>query len=159
MKTKEYETKDEMGNQVNLEERRAKWREYYHKKHPRKEPKNFFHQKLQRIVTRDHYATRIFWNRDMLDLIKAAFPNTLNEDLAGMLGVSVRTMIRKARELGLQKDPCWLAAVWEERRLMAQVESKRLGYPGSFQKGIHYSPATEFKKGHVPANRKQNITS
>ena len=131
------------------EERRAKWREYYHRKHPRKEPKNFFHQKLQRIVTRDHYATRIFWNRDMLDLLKQNFHNTLNEELAGMLGVSVRTMIRKARELGLAKNKQWLNAVWNERRLMAHAQSKRLGYPGSIKPGQHLSPATEFKKGHA----------
>ena len=131
------------------EERRAKWREYYHRKHPRKEPKNFFHQKLQRIVTRDHYATRIFWNRDMLDLLKQNFHNTLNEELAGMLGVSVRTMIRKARELGLTKNKQWLDAVWDERRLMAHAVSKRMGYPGSIKPGQHLSPATEFKKGHA----------
>lgn len=139
---------------MTVEEQRAKRREYYHRKHPRKEPKTFFHQKLQRIVTKDHYATRIFWNRDMLDVLRRDFATTLNEELAGMLGVSMRTMIRKARELGLQKDPRWLAAVWEERRRMAHVESKRLGYPGSFQKGIHQSPATEFKKGHAPTNKK-----
>lgn len=131
------------------DEQRAKWREYYHKTHPKKEPKNFLHPKLHRIVTRDHYATRIFWNRDMLDLLKRHFPNTLNEELAGMLGVSTRTMIRKARELGLTKDKEWLDAIWDERRIMAHHASKRLGYPGSIKPGQHLSPATEFKKGHT----------
>ncbi len=128
------------------DEKRAKWREYYHKHHPRKEPKNFFHPKLQRIVTRDHYATRIFWSRQMIDLLKTHFPTTLNEEMAGLLGVSVRTMLRKARELGLEKDRQWLTAIWDERCLMAHVSSKRLGYPGSIKKGQHLSPATEFKK-------------
>lgn len=127
------------------EEKRAKWREYYHKTHPRKEPKTFYHQGLQRIVTRDHYATRIFWSRQMLDLLRQNFPTMLNNDLAGILGVSCRTMIRKARELGLKKDSEWLSSIWDERRLMARVQSKRLGYPGRIKKGQHLSPATEFK--------------
>lgn len=128
------------------EEKRAKWREYYHKKHPRKEPRNFFHPKLQRIVTRDLYATRIFWNRQMVDLLKQHYANTFNEELAGMLGVSIRTLIRKARELGLNKNKEWLDGVWNERRMMAHAASKQLGYPGSIKKGQHLSPATEFKK-------------
>lgn len=82
----------------------------------------------------------------MLDMLRQYFPTTLNDEMAGMLGVSIRTMIRKARELGLKKDSDWLSSVWEERRLMAHVQSKRLGYPGRIQKGQHLSPATEFKK-------------
>lgn len=128
------------------EEKRAKWREYYHKTHPRKEPRTFYHQGLQRIVVHDHHSTRIFWSRQMLDLLRQHFPTTINEELAGIIGVSLRTMVRKARELGLQKDPQWLKAIWDERRLMARAEAKRKGYPGSWKKGQHPSPATEFKK-------------
>ena len=32
----------------------------------------------------------------------------VNEELAGILGVSQRTLIRKARELGLEKNSQWL---------------------------------------------------
>ena len=42
----------------------------------------------------------------------------------------------------------WLAAVWEERRRLAHVISKRKGYPGGFRKGEHTNPAGEFKPGH-----------
>lgn len=83
----------------------------------------------------------------MTDFLKVNFARTLNEDLAGCLGVSPRTVIRKARELGFTKDKSWLAGIWNERRLMAHAEAKRKGYPGSFKKGQHPSPATEFKKG------------
>lgn len=130
------------------EELRAKWRQNYRKYHPLKPRKIFFHQGMQRIVVRDHYATRIFWNKEMTDFLKANYSTTLNEELAGCLGVSIRTVIRKARKLGLAKDKEWLAGVWEERRLMAHAESKRKGYPGSFRKGQHASPKTEFKKGY-----------
>lgn len=106
----------------------------------------FMHPTMQRIVERDHYATRIFWSKDMKEYLMRHYSNTLNDELAGCLGVSVRTLVRKARELGLQKDPSWMSKIIEERRMMAHAESKRKGYPGAFKKGQHASPATEFKK-------------
>ena len=87
----------------------------------------------------------------MLDYLRKHYPTTLNEELAGCLGVSQRTMIRKARELGLEKDPEWLAAVWDERRQLAHVISKRKGYPGGFKKGERANPAGEFKPGRKPS--------
>ena len=107
----------------------------------------YYNPKVGRIVHHEHYATRIFWNTQMIDYLRRHFPTTLNEELAGCLGVSPRTMIRKARELGLEKDPEWLAAVWEERRKLAHVISKRKGYPGGFKKGERANPAGEFKAG------------
>lgn len=47
--------------------------------------------------------------------------------------------------VGLQKDSNWLADVWNQRHIWANIESRRKGYPGAFQKGQHASPATEFK--------------
>lgn len=128
------------------QEQRAIWREKWRKYHPVKPSRTFYSPKMGRVVTRDHYATRIFWNKDMLDFLKDNFATMLNEELAGCLGVSKRTMIRKARKLGLRKDTAWLSAIYDERRMMAHAVSKKLGYPGSFQKGQHASPATEYKK-------------
>lgn len=108
----------------------------------------YYNPKVGRIVEHHHYATRIFWNTQMLDYLRRHFPTTLNDELAGCLGVSPRTMIRKARELGLEKDPEWLADVWEERRKMAQSVTKRKGNGGQFKKGHRYNPDGEFKPGH-----------
>lgn len=112
----------------------------------------YFNPKVGRIVEHQHYATRIFWNTSMLDYLRRHFPTTLNEELAECLGVSPRTMIRKARELGLEKDPKWLADVWEERRQLVHIISKRKGYPGGFQKGQRANPAGEFKPGRKPSD-------
>ena len=128
------------------DEQKAVWRENYRRHHPIQPPRNYYSAKHGRIVTKDHYATRIFWNRDMIDFLKANYATTLNEELSGQLGVSCRTVIRKARELGLEKDKSWLRGIWDERRLIAHVVSKKMGYPGSFKKGYHASPETEFKK-------------
>lgn len=112
----------------------------------------YYNPKVGRIVEHHHYATRIFWNTSMLDYLRRHFPTTLNEELAECLGVSPRTMIRKARELGLEKDPKWLHDVWEERRKLAHFISRSKGYPGGFKKGEHANPAGEFKKGRKPTD-------
>jgi len=84
----------------------------------------------------------------MLDYLRQHFATTLNEELASCIGVSQRTMSRKARELGLKKNPEFLDAVLGEHRKMAHVAHKRKGYPGSFKKGQHANPAGEYKTGH-----------
>lgn len=110
-----------------------------------------YHPAYDRIMEHQGYALRIYWSTSMLDYLRKHYPTTLNEELAGCLGVSQRTMIRKARELGLEKDPEWLAAVWDERRQLAHVISKRKGYPGGFKKGERANPAGEFKPGRKPS--------
>ena len=134
-----------MQQTTTLEERRAIWREDYRKRHPVQPPRTFYSEKHGRIVTREGYATRIFWNTSMLDYLRQHFATTLNEELAGCLGVSSRTMLRKARELGLKKDKAWLKALWNENRKYAHFVSRRHGYPGCIKPGQHLSPATEFK--------------
>lgn len=89
----------------------------------------------RRTMEHRGYATSIYWSPSMLNDLRRWFPTTLNAELAEVLGVSSRTLIRKARSLGLVKDPQWLAEIWEERRLLAQVRSKQLGYPGTFAAG------------------------
>jgi hypothetical protein len=111
-------------------------------------PEGLYLNKYGRVMEHECYATRIYWNGDMLSFLRRHFSTMLNEEIAGCLGVSPRTMIRKARELGLEKDPEWLRKIWEERRMMAHVISKKKGYPGGFEKGKRSSIETEFKKGH-----------
>lgn len=118
-----------------------------------------YHAYYGRIMEKQGYATRIHWSKQMIDYLRQHFPNTLNEELAGCLGVSQRTMIRKARELGLEKDQEWLSAVWDERRIMATAASKRKGIPGGFKKGEHHNPAGEFKPGNkLPAEALSKIS-
>lgn len=109
----------------------------------------FYNEKMGRIVVREGYATSIHWNTVMLDYLRTNYATMLNEELSDWLGVSPRTMIRKARQLGLSKDADWLRSVWEERRRMAQAEQKRIGYSGGFKKGERANPEGEFKKGHT----------
>lgn len=137
------------------EEKRAKWREYYYRKHPRKPAITIFHPAMNRLVVRDGYRTSIFWSNTMLQYLMRNYATMLNRELAEWLGVSLRTMIRKARELKLEKDPRWLKGIHRERARMANAATRVKGNPGCFRKGMHASPATEFKKGHIPYNKQQ----
>lgn len=94
------------------------------------------------------YSKRIYWSDSMLRMLRDEYPVTKNEVLAGCLGVSVRTMVRKARELGIEKDRSWLSGMWDDHRRMAQMMSRAMGYPGKFEKGRHAYPDGEFKAGH-----------
>lgn len=126
-------------------EQRAAWRAEYRRRHPLKPTRTFYSEKHGRVMTHHRYSVRIFWSKNMMDFLRAHYPTMLNDELAGCLGVSPRTVIRKARELGLKKDARWLSEVWEERRRWACIAARHKGYPGAFKKGQHASPATEFK--------------
>lgn len=102
-----------------------------------------------RIWEHKHYANRIHWTAQMLSDLRRFFPVMKNQDVADICGVSQRTMIRKARELGLEKNQQWLHSVWDDHRRMAHLANKAKGYPGGFKKGVRQNPATEFKPGRV----------
>lgn len=55
-----------------------------------------------------------------------------------MLGVSERSVTRKAREMGLKKSREFMASVSREHLLLANARSKELGYPGGFTKGMKF---------------------
>lgn len=114
----------------------------------RKPDRIYLDPKTGRTMQHEGYATRIHWSTAMLDYLRRHFPTTTNEEMAGCIGVSPRTLVRKARELGLEKDPAWLSQIWNERRLMAQCVASRKGNPGCFKKGERRNPDGEFKPGH-----------
>ena len=47
--------------------------------------------KKGRLMEIDGRARRIYWSGDMLSLLRREFPTTINEELAGMLGISARS--------------------------------------------------------------------
>lgn len=106
----------------------------------------FFHKAQQRPVIHNGCSTRILWSANMLSMLKRYFPTTRNEEVAELIGVSPRTVVRKARELGLEKDPDWLQGVWNFNRMDAQAASKQKGYPGAFKPGNRVGAEYQFKK-------------
>lgn len=105
-----------------------------------------YYPDTNRVEEAPNGTRRIAWSRQMIDELRRMFPDHLNQDVADFLGVSPRTVIRKARELGINKDPDWLHNIWEDRRKQAHMVSRFKGYPGTIKPGEHRSPDTEFKK-------------
>jgi hypothetical protein len=100
------------------------------------------------LMQHEGLARRIYWSKQMLDDLRRLFPTTKNEDMVDILGVSERTLIRKARELGIYKDKEWQHNNTMRHVKMAQLTNRIYGIKTPFQKGVHYCPENEFKKGH-----------
>lgn len=93
---------------------------------------------------------RIVWSDEMIKSLQVKFPFTFNRELAKELKVSMRSLIRKARELGLEKEPGFLS---KNRALITQmaVANNHNKYTGQKGWSVPNSEATRFKKGNVPA--------
>lgn len=98
----------------------------------------FLHPTIGRIMEHNKYSTRIFWSENMLSIMRRKYHNTLNKDLAEILGVCERTVTRKAKKMGLKKDKEFLASLSRQNLLLANARSKELGHPCGFKNGIRF---------------------
>lgn len=94
---------------------------------------------------------KIEWTEEMLTRLRFNFPYAYNKYLALDLGVSVRTLIRKAREMGIDKEPSFLEKRRMEISRMAQAYAPPQPTKGVKGWSVPNSKATRFKKGNVPA--------
>ena len=99
-----------------------------------------------RLMEHSGYSTRIHWSTPMDEKMRRMYATTKNEDLAIDLGVSVRTLVRRARTLGLKKNNEWMAAHSRQNCRIMRILNKCRGNSGMFKKGVRNSPATEFKR-------------
>ena len=125
----------------------------------RKKDGLYYDRQTGRTWEHRRYSTHIYWSRQMLGDLKRYYANTLNDDLSAMLGVSVRTLRRKACELGLEKDPEWLRRIYRDHQKLAHAISRQKGYPGSWKKGQRNNPPGEFKKGRQPTAEERQARS
>ena len=106
-----------------------------------------YHDERGRLLEHKGSRTRLFWSAPMEEKLRRLFPTTKNEDLAIEFDMSARTIVRKARELGLEKDREWMLEHKRQNcRLMRVINLCHGGNSGQFKKGRHASPKTEFKK-------------
>lgn len=105
----------------------------------------------------------IKWTPQMLKILTDFFPIMFNRPLALWLQVSQRTMLRKARELGLEKQEGFLDKRRKDiSRLAGEALRKIPDRKNSrFKKGVHFNPDGEFKKGHKesPETKAKRIAS
>lgn len=99
-------------------------------------------------LKKDHHG--IVWTDEQLKLLRTYFPTMFNRSLAKWIGVSMRTLIRKARELGLEKKPGFLEEMRRDIQRLAGDAIRRSDHKNTrFKKGVHSNPTGEFKPGHV----------
>lgn len=99
----------------------------------------------------------IEWTPEMLKLLRDFFPIMFNSDLAKWIGVAQRTLVRKARELGINK-----VQDFHERKREAISQRIRHGHKiKGFGEGVKYrfKPGDpricgkQFEKGHMPTEQ------
>ena len=102
----------------------------------------------------------------MLNLLRDFFPIMFNRTLAQWIGVSQRTLERKARELGLQKVDNFaelraddISQKISDKVKRAYAEGRKIS---NFQKGVRNNPGGEFKPGfkftgEIEEKRKESI--
>lgn len=81
----------------------------------------------------------------MLRIMARDYPNTKNEELADLFGICVRTVYRKAKELGLKKSKGFMADARQRGQIISRLNPNNAG---RIKKGEHRG----FKPGHVPHN-------
>ena len=91
----------------------------------------------------------IQWTPQMLKLLTTFFPIMFNKPLAKWLGVSLRTLLRKARELGLEKQEGFLEKRQKDiNQLISESHKNNEKLKATqIKKGEHRGRSTEFKKG------------
>lgn len=99
------------------------------------------------------------WTRERCEILRSLYHNTLNRELAEMLGVSERAVSGQACKMRLKKDQEFMAA----RSKLGQFKKHHTPFnKGRKQKdwmpaeSIDSSKKTRFKKGRIPHNTKQD---
>lgn len=92
---------------------------------------------------------KIEWTPEMIQRLRYEFPYAYNRVLSKELGVSPRSLIRKARELGIEKEDKFLEKRQNEIQRMARAY--RSENPTKGMKGwcVPNSEATRFKPGNI----------
>lgn len=103
-------------------------------------------------VKRKRRSTKITLTAEQQDWLRANFATTLNKDVAAHLGVSLRTAVRLARSLGLEKDPAWLHDVFMERQAMMVASNRGDGNAGKANL-LKYGKRYRFKPGVTSRER------
>lgn len=106
-----------------------------------------YNKSVGRIVHVAGRSRSVFWSKQMEDELRRIFPRSFNAELCEYFGLSQRTILRKARQMGLQKDPEWQHQNCLHSARMAHIAARAKGYPGHFKKG-HPANEFSFKKGH-----------
>ena len=76
---------------------------------------------------------KVYWNENMLSILRRHYPNSHNDEICEMIGVSRRCLTAKAREMGLKKSESYLFNCRKRGGLTRKLHNKR-GENGKFIK-------------------------
>ena len=99
-------------------------------------------------ISKQKRPYRIVWSAEMIQTLINKFPSTHNRVLAKELNVSLRSLIRKARELKIEKEPGFLEKNRAEITKMAMANNRNK-YKGCKGWSVPNSEGTRFKKGQA----------
>lgn len=99
-------------------------KEKYNQKN-KKPDGTFFSDRWQRVVVKTGHATRFHWSENSIAMLRRFFPITSNKEMAGMLGVSARTVERMACKLGLRKDKEYLSNQNRNNLMLANLANPK----------------------------------
>ena len=129
-----------------------KRRERYREKHP---GGLTYDRDTGKLWLRKGRGRSLVWTSQMLSDMRRLFPTTRNDELAGVLGLAVRTVVRKAREMGLEKDKEWLRTIWKTNIRMGQIDvyRNRTTLEITYRDSIPIDSIVVFKEIDVYRNR------
>lgn len=90
------------------------------------------------------------WTPEMIQKLKDEFPTRFNKELASELGIGWRTLVRKARELGVDKEEGFLDKNRDTITQMATEAKPRNPMLGVRGWSVPGGEAFRFKPGNVP---------
>ena len=99
----------------------------------------------------------ITWTDEMLFILQSEFSTTFNKDLAKKLNVGWRTLIRKARALGLEKESDFLEKNRIEIEKLAKAALKPQPTKGLKGWSVPNSEKTRFKPGNISPMSYDNL--
>lgn len=94
-------------------------------------------------------GAKIHWTDEMILKLKAEFAIRFSRDIGADMGISIRSVIRKARELGLEKEAGFLDKNRKEISARAQEARPENPTKGDSSFRIPGGEAFQFKKGQA----------
>lgn len=79
----------------------------------------------QLVMRSSGNGVKLYWTSVMIDKLRRLYPTTSNDDVAAELGVSVKTLRNKARELGLAKDPIYISEISKAKQRLSKLVPKK----------------------------------
>ena len=86
----------------------------------------FYDQNTGRLMDYRTSRIKIFWTGEMLSILRKYYPNSSNDEVSEMIVVCNRTLVKKARELGLCKSKEYLHGLHSRCGFLGAVAHNKL---------------------------------